>query len=144
MEPLPSAVDRHQKEWNKHNADKVAETYAEASTYQDPFLPQPLKGRAAVQQYLRGLFATFPDFEVRFLKTIVSGNMVVQINTAGGTMKGPSRTPEGRTIPATNKRFSGEYAVVFELGKDSKILSLKIYGDSLAASAFKQLGLPSP
>ena len=61
------------------------------------------------------------------------------LNTASATNKGPIRTPDGKTIPPTNRKFGGdEYAVLFQLNKAGKIQSVRVYGDSL--TIFKQLG----
>ena len=137
---LPAAIQGNQNAYNARNAGKVAENYAEDATFQDPFLPQPIQGKGAIKQYHEGLFSAFPDFTVSTRWSVVSGETTLLINTAAATNKGPIRTPDGKTIPPTNRKFQGgEYAVVFQLNKAGKIQSLRVYGDSLAI--FKQLGL---
>ena len=71
---LPTVIERHQSAYNSRGAAKVAEHYAEDATFQDPFLPQPLKGKTAVRQYHEGLFAAFPDFTVTNRKAVVGGH----------------------------------------------------------------------
>jgi len=138
-----AALDSVVRSWNTQKADAVVKQYAEDVVYQDPLLPQAIKGREAVRQYLNGLFAAFPDFTIVNRGTVAEGDKVVLRNdVVRATMKGPIRTPQGQTIPPTHKSFSGEYALVLSFDSHQKVKNVHIFGDSLAI--FRQLGLPPP
>ena len=140
---LTSALDELVRNWNTRNANTVVGQYAEDVVFQDPFLPQALKGREAVRQYLTGLFAAFPDFTIENrMKMMQEDDAVLRNDVTRATMKGPIRTPEGHSIPPTHKSFAGEYAVVLSFDRNQKIKNVRVFGDSLAI--FKQLGLSPP
>lgn len=140
---LKEALEGINRNWNMQKGDAVVTQCAEDVVYQDPFLPQAIKGREAVRQYLNGLFAAFPDFTLVNRGMIVEGDEAVQRNdVVRATMKGPIRTPQGQTIPPTHKSFSGEYAVVLSFDSHQKVKNFRVFGDSLAI--FRQLGLPPP
>ncbi len=125
--------------FNSKNADTMAKNFANDGSYQDPFLPGPVSGKEAVRQYLAAFYNSFPDFKVSARAMVVEGNYGVLINQAGGTFKRSMTTGEGKTLQPTNKKFTGEYAVVYDFNREGKVRSLIVYGDSL--SIFKQLGL---
>ena len=140
---LTEALESEVQNWNRQKADAIVKHYAEDVVYQDPFLPQAIKGREAVAQYLNGLFTAFPDFTIVTRGKVVEGDEAVLRNdVVTATMKGPIRTPQGQTIPPTHKSFSGEYAVVLSFDSHQKVKNYHIFGDSLGI--FRQLGLPPP
>lgn len=140
---LTEALEGIVRNWNMQKGDAVVKQYAEDVAFQDPFLPQAIRGREAVRQYLNGLFAAFPDFTIVNRGKVVEGDEAVLRNdVVTATMKGPIRTPEGKTIPPTHKSFSGEYAVVLSFDSHQKVKNIRIFGDSLGI--FRQLGLPPP
>jgi steroid delta-isomerase-like uncharacterized protein len=140
---LTEALEEINRNWNTQKGDAVVKQCAEDVVYQDPFLPQAIKGREAVAQYLNGLFTAFPDFTIVNRGKVVEGDEAVLRNdVVRATMKGPIRTPQGQTIPPTHKSFSGEYAVVLSFDSHQKVKNFHIFGDSLGI--FRQLGLPPP
>src|SRR5947209_7785352 len=50
--------------WNSGDPGKVAELCAEDAHWTDPALPEPQVGRAAVLDFARRTFETFPDFHI--------------------------------------------------------------------------------
>jgi len=140
---LTGALDELNRNWNTRNANAVVGQYTEDVVYQDPFLPQALRGREPVRQYMAGLFAAFPDFTLENRARVQEeDNAVLRNDVTKATMNGPIRTPEGTSIPPTHKGFVGEYAVVLAFDNHQKITNIRVFGDSLAI--FKQLGLPPP
>ena len=138
-----AALESVVRNWNMQKGDAVVKQYAEDVVYQDPLLPQAIKGREAVRQYLNGLFAAFPDFTIVNRGKVAEGDEVVLVNdVVRATMKGPIRTPQGQNIPPTHKSFSGEYALVLSFDSDQKVKNIRIFGDS--HGIFRQLGLPPP
>jgi steroid delta-isomerase-like uncharacterized protein len=56
-----SFIERWAIAWNRHDADALASLCADDVVWDDPALPQPEQGRAAVREYLRGVWSMFPD-----------------------------------------------------------------------------------
>ncbi|MFQ5951640.1 MAG: ester cyclase [Candidatus Geothermarchaeales archaeon] len=69
---------------------------------------------------------------------MVSERTLHDEETGIGTPIGPVVTPDGQTIPATNKRVRFQNAHVFRL-KDGKIVQTRVYYDQLGFLA--RLGL---
>lgn len=141
---MTNTTEKHVKDlnetWNTKNAEKVSEHFAEDASFQDPFTPQPVQGRAAVKGYLTGLFTAFPDFSLKLGNTIIQGDTAVALNTATGTFKGEMHGQDGKKIAPTNKKFTHEAAVYFEFDTHGKIKKARVYGDTL--SLVQQLGIP--
>ena len=53
--------------WNDHDPGAMADLITEDIVWEDPALPGPARGVAAVQEFMRGSWVGFPD--LRFLQT---------------------------------------------------------------------------
>jgi steroid delta-isomerase-like uncharacterized protein len=127
------------KVWNTANPTKIAELFTEDGTFQDPGTPTAIKGKTAIKTYLEQQYASFPDSQIALQTAIVQGNKGAATGTWTGTNKGPLPTPDGKSIPATNKKVSGEWAAFVTFNADGKVKAFKLYADNLAV--FQQLGL---
>jgi steroid delta-isomerase-like uncharacterized protein len=122
--------------WNRHDADGIVATFAEAGTYCDPTTPGPLTG-AAIGEYASGLWGAFPDlsFEMtRFMEGeggaghSISAEWVMRGTNTGSMMGLP---PTGRAVELRGV----DIAVV----EDGKLRSVQGYFDS--AGVPRALGL---
>jgi steroid delta-isomerase-like uncharacterized protein len=125
---------------NSRNAEKIVEQYADDATFQVPDLETPLRGKTAIRGFLAGNFAAFPDWTLDVSKVIVSGDETVVVNSVHGTNTGPLSMPNGKSVPATNKKFAQEQVTRIVVNEQGKVTSLRSYGTSLGLP--RQLGLP--
>ena len=56
-------ADRWQRAWNSRDPDQVVSLCTEDVSWDDPLTEQPERGRAAVAEYLRSVWRSFPDLE---------------------------------------------------------------------------------
>jgi len=132
-------VQEFTKGWNTANPEKIADLFTEDATYQDSGLPAAIKGRTAIKTYLQQQYATFPDSKIALQTAIVQGNRAAATGSWTGTNKGPFPTADGKSIPATNRKVSGEWAAFVTFDQKGKAKAFKLYSDNLAV--FQQLGL---
>ncbi len=124
---------------NAHDVDRLIGLCSEDHVFQGPMLPEPLKGPEAFGQFLEEVFFTpFPDLHVETTRAFGQDDWVCVEHITSGTHTGPMGTPDGQTIPPTNKKMRFEDLLVFRI-KDNKIASRRLYFDQLGFMA--QLGL---
>ncbi len=135
-------ISRRQIElFNQGKVDEGMVDWADDAELVSPLTP-PLKGREAITGYWRQLLESFPDSKVTVHRTVAEGDTVVTEYTFTGTNTGPLRLPSGETIPATNKRVTGD-ALDIGTVENGKVKSLHQYFDQV--SSLVQLGLmPAP
>src|SRR5262245_8221427 len=83
---------------------EFADLHAESVVMHDPTLPQPLRGRAALRDWMQTLFKMFPDYKVREERIFGQDEWVCLEAEETGTMKGPLGAGS-HSVPATNKSF---------------------------------------
>jgi steroid delta-isomerase-like uncharacterized protein len=102
---LAAFARRYADAWNACDVAAMAELLTADIVWDDPALPEPARGIAAVQDFMRASFQTFPD--LRFGEPdephlSVEGNLVAWAWTMQGTMHGaadpPGFAPTGRTM----------------------------------------------
>lgn len=100
MEPT-DIVRRYADAWNARDPARVAATFREGGTYEDPYTGKPL-GAEALAGYAAGLFAGFPDLEFEVVSNRESGpGDVVFAWTMRGTNRGSLRG-----LPPTGSRIA--------------------------------------
>jgi steroid delta-isomerase-like uncharacterized protein len=91
--------------WNECDTDLIAELIAEDIVWEDPALPEPARGVAAVQEFMRTSFRAFPD--LRFSEPepphlSVVGDQIAWAWRMEGTMRGhidpPGFAPTGASF----------------------------------------------
>ncbi len=99
----PSFTDRYQAAWNGYDTDAMAQLITEDIVWADPALPEPARGVAEVQEFMRASFRAFPD--LRFSEPdppaiAVNGDLVQWAWHMEGTHRGviepPGFAPTGR------------------------------------------------
>ncbi|MBI4311385.1 MAG: ester cyclase [Chloroflexi bacterium] len=125
--------------WNSHNIDAFIALCADTIVWYDVNLPQPIKGKEGVRQYMQGWMTAFPDLKVR-RKTTVAGEDTVAVELEfEGTHRGPLQGPPGMpAIQATGKRIKNQGAYFGRI-RNGKIVEFSAHPD--AAGLMMQLGV---
>jgi steroid delta-isomerase-like uncharacterized protein len=127
--------DRYTDLINAHDAEAIAALFAEDGTFIEP--AGEFKGREAITEYWRVLFAAFPDMQGRDDFKGEVGDSAFNEWTAAGTHSGPLETPEG-TVPATGKPVTFRGCDIIAV-RDGRIYEQRAYYDQMAL--LTQLGL---
>ena len=129
--------------WNAHDVDGPLALYSDDVVWVDVGIPEPLRGKEAVRQYVQGWFSAFPD-----IKLTVKNRLVTEDQVAGelewvGTQSGPLQLGPGTpALPATGKKITGK-GTYFVRVKNNKAAEVHTYPDT--AGLMMQLGLmPMP
>lgn len=131
-------VDATFEAMNARDWDRIAELLADSVVEYRPGLPDPSKGPDAALQNLKAFATAFPDARVEKVRAFGQGDWVCRESVLAGTHKGPMTSPDGKTIPATNKPFSVQSCNLFKI-EGGKITERHLYFDQLGFLA--QLGL---
>ena len=123
--------------YNARDWSKLAETYAESALFYEPGV-KPYRGRDAIRRSYQDLHAVFPDERIKKVRSFGQGDWICIEMVASGTHKGPLMTPEGKTIPPTNKSYQVEIAATIRI-ENGKIAEYHEYFDKL--EMLTQLGL---
>ncbi len=118
---------------NRQDVEGVLSFYTEDVIFEDISLPEPLKGKQAMREFMQAIYAAFPDLHVE-LRTIFGEESIVAAEyDLMGTHRGEL---EGH--PPTGKTFRVRAVSVYEY--DGKLFTREtFYWDS--ASMLRQLGL---
>ena len=124
---------------NSRNVETVVEQYADDAKFQVPSMDAPIRGKDAIRAFYAGMFGAFPDWTIDVSKVFVSGDETVVVNSVHGTHTGPLVTTDGKSIAATNKKFSQELLTRVVVNSAGKVQSLHAYGNP--AEMNHQLGI---
>jgi len=129
--------------WNAHDIDGSLALYSDDIVWQDVGIPEPLRGKEAVRQYIQGWFSAFPDIKLTVKNRVVSEDQVAGELEWNGTQSGPLQLGPGTpALPATGKKVTGK-GTYFVRVKDNKAAEVHTYPDT--AGLMMQLGLmPMP
>lgn len=137
-EQMRAFADELLEVYNRKDIDAIARHFTEDVVWNEPTLPAPARGQAAVRAALEDTFTAFPDLEVPrdsfSLYPDVAGQTAVVTWALTGTMTGRMENgvpPTGRSI-----RMSGANLARF---RGDLICEYTYYYDSLAM--MQQLGL---
>jgi predicted ester cyclase len=131
MEELDKVVEK--RDW-----DGFSRLHTESVVSYSPINPAPVKGIEAHRKSIEAFMSAFPDFQMKRGLVFGDGDWVFAEYVFTGTHKGPMNTPDGKTIPPTNKSVRFELATTgrFENGK---LAEEHTYFDRL--SMLTQLGI---
>ncbi len=129
--------------WNAHDVDGSLALYSDDVVWVDVGIPEPLRGKEAVRQYIEGWFSAFPDIMITVTNRLVTEDQVAGELEFNGTNGGPLQFAPGMpAIPATGKKANGK-ATYFVRIKNGKAVEVHTYPDT--AGMMMQLGLmPMP
>lgn len=118
--------------------DRIAGLYTESTTLSAPGLQEPLKGPTAILELQKAFLNAFPDVRYENERLFGQGDWVCAENVFTGTHTKPLMTPDGQTIPATNKVARIPDCLMLKI-EGGKITEWHLYFDQLGMLA--QLGL---
>lgn len=101
--------------WNQHDAQRVAEVFAEDAVMEDPGAPEAvLRGRSAIRAYFESWLRAFPDAQIRqeVLFTPLGGEEYASRWRIWGTMEHDLRPPG---FAATHQPVETEGMAIIEL-----------------------------
>ena len=131
-------IERYLEAFTMQEADRLAGFYTESSLYQGPGLPEPLRGPSAIIENFRGFWSAFPDLRFEKERAFGQGDWLCVEGTGTGTHTGPLTSPDGETIPATNRKIQFKLCTVYKV-VGGKVMEDHDYFDQLGFMA--QLGL---
>jgi steroid delta-isomerase-like uncharacterized protein len=124
---------------NNHNAGALAALFAPDATVHDPFYPDPLKGRAAIEQDMVDFLRAFPDLTMIQVGSLLEeGDTVAAVFKVDGTHNGPLASPGGE-IPASGRALSFEGAAFNRYNARGEVVEQRRFYD--VAGQLAQLGL---
>jgi steroid delta-isomerase-like uncharacterized protein len=127
------------EEINNHNAGGLAALFAPEATVHDPFYPDPLKGRDAIEQDMVDFLRAFPDLKMTLVGNLLEdGDMVAGVFKVDATHTGPLASPAGE-IAATGRALSFEGAAFSRYNAQGEVIEQRRYYD--VAGQLAQLGL---
>jgi steroid delta-isomerase-like uncharacterized protein len=128
--------------WNAHDADGAVAVLTDDVVWVDVGSPEPMRGKAAVRQYIQSWFDAFPDMKIVVKNRVATEDQVAVEVEFTGTNTGPLQMgPDMPAIPATGKPISNK-GVYFARIRDGKGVEVHTYPD--AAGMMMQLGLVPP
>ncbi|HLB29785.1 MAG TPA: ester cyclase [Dehalococcoidia bacterium] len=122
----------------RHDAKAAAQLFSEDATLWNATLPEPLRGRKAIEEFMGAWLRAFPDMRVEIPNVVGSGDYCAFEWVMRGTHTGPLQGPQGE-IPATGRRVDLRLCAILRLDARGLIAEWKGYFDT--ASMMQQLGL---
>jgi predicted ester cyclase len=139
-QPNRAVIDRYFEIVDGKQLDKLPDIETADVVVKTPMAS--LSGPAGHAQLLKGFAAAFPNYKHVDNRCVEAGDLISCEGKFVGDHTGPMMTPDGKTIPATQKHVDLGYAG-FARVKNGKIAELHVYFDTMAF--MQQLGLvPSP
>lgn len=108
-------ADRWQIAWNSRDPNEVVSLCTEDVVWDDPITERPARGRAAVSDYLRSVWRTFPDLKFTWPEgpyASFDGMKLALHWRVTGTMLGPMEPPG---FAPTGRRMEAEGVDLLEL-----------------------------
>ncbi|GGG63850.1 hypothetical protein GCM10011374_29190 [Kocuria dechangensis] len=109
-------VERALAALNAHDPAAFAALYSQDAIVYTPASPEPLRGRAAIQQDAQQWRTAMPDMMVELEELVVEGSTAAMRLLFVGTHTGPLTTPSGQ-VPPTGRRVSVPMAVFTRRGE---------------------------
>lgn len=129
--------------WDAHDADRATAIFSDDAVWQDVANPEPLRGTAAIRQYVQSWFTAFPDMKTVTKNRVVSEDQVAAEVEFVATNTGPLQmAPGAPALPATGKKVTGK-GTYFVRIRNGKGVEAHTYPD--LAGMMLQLGMmPGP
>ncbi|HSW58353.1 MAG TPA: ester cyclase [Dehalococcoidales bacterium] len=127
--------------WNSQNWEVFRKRHSEDTSVFWPGQSDPTRGRHNHEAESREFFKIFPDNHVEnnpYKVSFGEGDWTCTIADFTGTMKGPMKGSDGKSIPPTNKSFKVEFCTVAHW-KNGEIVSERLFYDLVGL--MKQIGL---
>lgn len=121
------------------DAGAYGQLFAEDAVMQHPLQPEPLQGRAAIQESEQVLFDAFSDIEVEVVRVFEGDNSVAVEAILRATNDGDIDMGNGQVVPATGRRIEVPSVWISEFNSEGLVAAERDYFD--AASFMAQLGM---
>lgn len=134
--------EKYAAAWNSHQPERLLSMMTEDALYEDSGWPQPMRGRAAIRQFLNSTWQAVPDLRIE----ITEGPMVDPRKPMATTYWRATATQTGLWNPpgldATGRSLSFDGASLIEF-RDNKVSRACVVYD--VADVMRQLGImPAP
>lgn len=116
--------------WETKDDKALAQLLGDEVVWDDLTMPEPAKGKAAVQKYFKTFTVAFPDAKLETAHSWGFGSFVVEEGTYAGTNKGALLGAK-----ATNKTMTIHELNVFEVDKAGKVVHATTYGNDVEMSS---------
>jgi steroid delta-isomerase-like uncharacterized protein len=120
-------------------AAAFADCFTEDAVQHHPFFPEPMVGRAAIEQLEGTMFEAFSDVTLEVVRVIDQGDLACLETEISARNTNDLTLPDGTKVPATGKTVQISAAVVVQLDADGQIVEARRYEDGLGF--LRQLGL---
>lgn len=124
--------------YNRGDISRFLSAFAPEAVVYDPSLPEPIRGRAAIQDWFVKGHSIFPDIKLERVRAFADGEFASVEYVETGTHKGPFPGPGGSMVSPTGKAYRHREGSVFRV-VGGKIVEWRLYWDVLGVMA--QLGL---
>jgi steroid delta-isomerase-like uncharacterized protein len=125
--------------WDDHSPDAFVAIFADNAVFKDISLPEPLRGKDQIRQYVQTWFTAFPDMKTTNQNVVVADDRVATEIEWTATHTGPLQGPPGMPpVPPTNKKVVGRGAYFARI-EAGKVVEFSAHPDM--AGMMMQLGL---
>ena len=131
-------IDQALEAFNARDWNRFLSLHVESVIDHEPTVPEPIKGRKALGEFLKGFVVAFPDLNIRKERSFGQGDWACAELLITGTNRGPMPGPGGKMIPATNKAIRVKEGAVFKMDR-GQVAEIHEYYD--VAGMMSQLGL---
>ncbi len=109
---IAAFIDRHTAAWNRRDPAALSSNHAPGGVVLSPMFHR-LEGRSQIRRSYSELFATFPDWEIRYEQPLLNGSVVAVFFTVDATHEG-----DFMGVPGSGRRCAFEGVSRFELTPD--------------------------
>jgi steroid delta-isomerase-like uncharacterized protein len=128
--------------WDQHDPEAFVRVFADNAVFSDVSLPEPLRSKDQIRQYVQTWFTAFPDMKTTSSHVVATEDWIATEVEWTGTHSGPLQGPPGMPpVPPTNKKVVGRGAY-FAHVQDGKVVEFRAHPDM--AGMMMQLGLMGP
>jgi steroid delta-isomerase-like uncharacterized protein len=134
-----AVIDRIVDTIQRAAAEEYAQLFAKDAVLEHPLTPEPLRGRAIIQEGEQALFDAFSDIDIEVRSTTSEERRIVAEVVLRATNTGSLDLGDGEPIPATGRRIEVPAIWIFEFDPAGLVEAERDYFDTNAMLV--QLGL---
>lgn len=116
-------LDEYMTIWNERDYSKIPDVVSESFVRVSPVAGEGVRGHDGLEEFLRGLEASFSDFEVTHVEQLIGDGIAMFESTFTGTHDG-----EFNDIPPTNETIEVPNMSVIQI-EDGRIEEHRTYYD---------------
>ena len=135
---LKQVAEKIRTVYNGGDATAWADLVTEDHIAISPFAPEPIRGKDALVDGMRGLMDAIPDINLEYNLVLTGGEYLVCERVLTGTFTNPLSSPQGE-IPPTGNKFVINMVSIHKITPEGLISETKDYYDN--ADFMKKLGL---